>query len=444
MRKVSLPLLVLLVSIAPVWAAPSMKPPPASDSPGTMQVYQTKYYIIHTDLGIDDVKEAVIRMTRMAEEYHRRTQGFSGEIRERLPFYLFRTADEYYSSGGLPGSAGVFMVDSRGARLMAIAGDETKGSTWHTVQHEGFHQFAHAVIRGELPTWVNEGIAEYFGESLFTGDAFVTGIIPPSRLKRVQAEIRGNRFKSIKDMMLLSHQEWNSEMRIENYDQAWSMVHFLAQGEDGRYQTAFVNFMKLIGRGTPWPNAWMQTFGSAAEFEERWKNYWLNLPPNPTSDLYVQAATEVFTSFIARARAQKQTFDNFEEFINDAKSGSVKTGDTIDEWLPPKLLEDAANGATDRAPVKWKIEPLPATKSSQLVATLDDGLRMVGTYTIVRGVATNISVDVDDTAKIIKQAQELIDGGKKDQAKQLLQGALRAHPKSPLAEDARKLIAQTR
>jgi len=111
------------------------------------------------------------------------------------------------------------------------------------VQHEGFHQFAHAVIRGELPPWVNEGIAEYFGESIFTGDAFVTGIIPPFRLKRVQSEIQTNRFKSVKSMMLLSHQQWNSEMEIENYDQAWSMVHFLAQGENGRYQTAFVNFM---------------------------------------------------------------------------------------------------------------------------------------------------------------------------------------------------------
>lgn len=443
MRKTILPLLVLLVSGALVSAAPAMKPSESGDSPGTMQIYQTKYYVIHSDLGIDDVKEAVIRMTRMAEEYHRRTQGFSGEIRDRLPFYLFRTPEEYYNSGGLPGSGGVFIVDRNGARLMAIAGNETKGSTWHTVQHEGFHQFAHAVIRGELPPWVNEGIAEYFGESIFTGDAFVTGVIPPGRLKRVQAEIHGNRFKSIKNMMLLSHQDWNSEMQIENYDQAWSMVHFLAHGENGRYQAALVNFMKLIGRGTPWPNAWLQTFGSAAEFEERWKNYWLNLPPNPTSDLYAQAATEIFTSFIARARAQKQTFDSFEEFLTDAKAGSVKTGDSIDEWLPPKLLQEAA-AAADRAPVQWKIESVPATRTSQVVATLDDGLRMVGTYSIVRGLATNISVDVDDTALLIKQAEGLISDRKKEQARQLLQGALRAHPKSPMAEDARKLIAQTR
>ena len=102
-----------------------------------MQVFPTKYYIIHSDLPLDDVKEAVLRMTRMAEEYHARTQGFSGDIRERMPFFLFKNADEYYKAGGLPGSAGVFNPNDKS--LMAIAGEDTQGQVWHIVQHEGFH-----------------------------------------------------------------------------------------------------------------------------------------------------------------------------------------------------------------------------------------------------------------------------------------------------------------
>lgn len=442
MPKTNLLLLILASLPSALYAAPAKSPPGSTDSGGTMQTYQSKYYVIHTDLDTDDVKEAVIRMSRMAEEYHARTQGFSGEIRDRLPFYLFRSSQEYYNSGGLPGTAGVFIVDGNGARLMAIAGADTNGSTWHTVQHEGFHQFAHAVIRGELPPWVNEGIAEYFGESLFTGDGFVTGIIPPFRLKRVKAEIQSGHLKSLKDMMLLSHQQWNSEMQIENYDQAWSMVHFLAQGEDGRYQDAFVNFMKLIGKGTPWPQAWLQTFGSAADFEKHWKDYWLNLPTNPTSDLYVQAATQTFTSFIARARAQKQTFDNFEEFLSAAKDGTVKTGGTIEDWLPQKLLHEVASAA-GRLPATWKLERTPA-KTSQLIGTHEDGAVMTGSYAVVAGHAVKIGVEVDNTATIVKRAQDLIADGKKAQAKALLQQALRNHPKSPSADEARKLIVQAK
>lgn len=445
MRQCLLPLFIFWLSAAAL-AAPVRNPtPPAGpNNPGAaMHVYPTKYYIIHSDLDTEDVKEAVIRMTKMAEEYHARTQGFSGELRERQPFYLFRTPEEYYDAGGLPGSAGVFITDNNGSRLMAIAGDQTNGTTWHVVQHEGFHQFAHAVIRGELPPWVNEGIAEYFGESLFTGDAFVTGIVPPWRLKRLQEEINAGRLKSVKQMMLLSGGAWNAQMKIENYDQAWSMVHFLAHGENGRYQDAFVNFMRLIGRGLQWQQAWLQTFGSAADFEQHWKDYWLNQPPNPTRDLYAQAATAIFTSFLARAQAQKQTFDSFDAFLADAKDGRVKTGQTIDDWLPPKLLEDAARSA-DNAPFQWKIEPNPATKTFRLIAELGDGTSMVGSYAIVAGHAVNVHVDVDDTNAAVHEAQSLIKDGKKEQARAILQRALRSHPKSASADAARKLMSQTR
>ncbi|HSU66334.1 MAG TPA: DUF1570 domain-containing protein [Tepidisphaeraceae bacterium] len=418
------------------------KPAEPASSPGTMQLYPSKYYLIHSDLPAEDVKEAVIRMNHMAEEYHARTQGFSGDIREKLPFYLFRTPVEYYEAGGLPGTAGVFMQRGDSSKLMAIAGDQTNGTTWHVVQHEGFHQFAHAVIRGELPPWVNEGIAEYFGESLFTGDGFVTGVIPPSRLKRVQAEIAGNRLKSVKDMMLTSHEQWNMEMQIENYDQAWSMVHFLAQGENGRYQDAFVNFMKLIGKGVEWPAAWKQTFGDAVGFEQKWKDYWINQPKNPTSNLYVQAITATFTSFVARAATQKQTFDNFDEFVREAKAGNVKTGQTVDDWLPPKLLQDAL-AASEHAPAKWTLAHTPS-KATELVAVLEDDTRMVGTFTVSGARLSKVGVEVDDTGAALKQAQALIAEGKKDQARTLLQHALKNHPRSPLAEDARKLIIQAK
>src|SRR5438270_3193033 len=64
--------------------APTAGAKPQTDANSSMRVYPSRYYIIHTDLSSDDVKEAVIRMNKMAEEYHERTRGFSGEIRERL------------------------------------------------------------------------------------------------------------------------------------------------------------------------------------------------------------------------------------------------------------------------------------------------------------------------------------------------------------------------
>jgi hypothetical protein len=107
-----------------------------------LKQYETKYYTIYTDISPDDEKEAAARMTRMVEEYHARTKDFSGTIKTRLPFYLFKSEQDYVAAGGVPGSAGVFKVDANGSSLMAIAGEHLTRQTWQVVQHEGFHQFA--------------------------------------------------------------------------------------------------------------------------------------------------------------------------------------------------------------------------------------------------------------------------------------------------------------
>ena len=406
--------------------------------PAGMQQYDSPYYEIYSDLEKDRVQEAVLRMTRMAEEYHDRTKDFSGAIRQKFPFYLFREAQDYFDAGGLPGSAGVFMVRGDEAKLMAIAGEKSTGGTWHVVQHEGFHQFAHAVIGGELPPWLNEGLAEYFGEGIYTGDGMVTGVVSPGRLKRVQESIKNKRFKSMQRMMLLSHQQWNAEMDGTNYDMAWSMAHFLAHGDGGRYQGAFTQFVKDIGRGRPWDKAWLANFGSADGFEKKWADWWLAQEPLGTKDLYVKAVVTTVASYVGRAGLQKQTFDNMEEFTRAAKEGSIKIAPA--DWLPPSLattmLELKDKLGDD---VKYEIRKDP--RGPQVVANMADGTRLVAAF--VRTGAKRVVTSVDDLAPVMAKVKELIGEKKKGEAKAMLQDAIKRNPTSPLVGEARKLLPQT-
>jgi hypothetical protein len=404
---------------------------------GEMRAYETRYYTIHTDLGADDAREACIRMTRMFEEYRRRTAGFSGEVHRRFDFYLFQKQADYMEAGGLPRSAGVFTGDT----LMAVAGDRITGRTWHVVQHEGFHQFAKAVIRGELPSWLNEGLAEYFGEATFTGDTFVSGVIPFDRLKHLKKEINDGRLKSLDDMMHMSHGAWNGNLAIENYDQAWSMVHFLVHGDDGKYQQAMVRFIVLLGNGQKWQSAWQQTFGDSSGFEKRWRDWWMNQPPDPTLDLYTQAQAETFASYLARAAMQKQRFDDLDTFLSAAADDSVRTGQTIDDWLPPRLLRQTAEQAR-RAPVKWSLKRLGSDRS-RITADCADGVQIVTIYALQSGQPPRIHSDVDDTALVVARAREMIAAGDRATARKILQQAQSAHPRSAAIDQVRDLLRQT-
>jgi hypothetical protein len=360
-----------------------------------MKNYPSPYYTVHTDVDPEYAREAILRITRMAEEYHERTRTlFTGTINEKLPFYLFANIEDYYAAGGPPGSAGVFMGD----KLMGVSSKRGSGSatdyTWHVIQHEGFHQFVRYVVRGRIPTWVNEGMAEYFGESIFTGDGMVTAVIPPSRCKRIKARIASGEFMPIKRMMYLSLAEWNSQMSTLNYDQAWSMCHYMAHGDGGKYQGAFVAFMQEIGRGNPWEKAWQTTFGSADGFEEKWKQYWLSLPDEATPELYTRAVVAMLTSFAGRAYSEKQTFDTFEQFIK-TDAGSLKHAES--DWLPSSLFRTAVASVARREKKGYKFELVPAkNKQPTIVCTMPDGEKLTGSFKLNgHRMASNDAVTVE-------------------------------------------------
>jgi len=296
--------------------------------------YPSQYYIIHSDLDEATVREAAFRITKNAEEYARRCSAFTGTIPQKLPFFLFRNERDYIAAGGPPGSAGVYTHDT----LMAISGRAVGDEVWHVIQHEGFHQFVDAVITGEIPIWANEGMAEYFGEALLTGTSVVAGLIPQHRLQRIRAGLRDNGFRPAQDMLNLSHAQWNAEMDARNYDQAWSMVQFLAHAEQDKYQTRFQSFLHDVGlKRLEGSDAWQQNFGASIdEFEEAWRQYWLNLPDHPTRSLYAEAYAETLAGFLGRAVAQKQAFDSFEGFKKAAEDGKLACAD--EDWLPPSLL----------------------------------------------------------------------------------------------------------
>jgi hypothetical protein len=341
-----------------------------------MKVYASPYYDIHTDLEPNLVREAYARMTAMAEEYHERTKGFAGKITAKLPFYLFSDKEDYLREGGPKGSAGVFT----GGKLMAMATPDMRGYVWKVVQHEGFHQFAHKVMTENLPVWLDEGLAEYFAEGIWTGDGMVTGIINPGRLERVQQLIKDGNLLTFAAMMDMSRTVWNDAMASRNYDQAWSMVHFLVNGDGGKYCQAFSDFINDLTRGAAAKQAFTNRFGRDDKaFRARYEQWWAAQPPDGSLDLFAQAQTAILTSFLARAQYQKMKFDTADEFLNAVRDGNVQVdGEKHPRlWLPAALGATAARVASRLGTMTLEYAPVP-----RLTMKRPEGLIIRGTFTL--------------------------------------------------------------
>ena len=237
-------------------------------------------------------------MTRIFEEYQHKTFGFPGEIHEKFRCILYRSRADYEAAGGPAKSTGIYLDDVKS--LMVCTGDHPTPGVWGVLQHEAFHQFAAKVIRVDLPTWLNEGIAEYFAECRFTGDGFYPGLAPPRRIHRLQDAINQGKLQSVQQLLNMSPQQWARGISIKDYDQAWSIVFYLIYADDGKYAPSLNRYVSLLGQNVRREPAWQQCFGPVGQFEARWKAWWLSVPEDLTADEAIAAQTQTFCSFLAR------------------------------------------------------------------------------------------------------------------------------------------------
>jgi len=402
------------LTLLATWMVLSLLARPAAGQPA-LREYVTRYYVIHTDLGEDLVREAAARMTAMAEEYHQRTRSFSGTIRRPFPFYLFARQGDYLAAGGHAGSVGMYVGDGKKGKLMAL-GSLPGYRLWYVVQHEGFHQFANVVI-GDLPVWLNEGLADYFGVALWTGDGFATGFVPPDKLARVRWMIQNDQLLPFGEMLAISNTAWRSRGDTRHYDQAWSMVHFLVHGEDGRFQAGLSAFIAAVAKGQDRQSAWSANLPGAAIFQKRYSDWWLAQDLDPSRLVWRKATVATLTSYVARATQQGLRLEKAEEFF--AAAGEGKIANLPSAWLPPSLLAralksaqrdkgwsltnrsspQANNGKAKTAPATTAPSPgagktAPAPAAPVLVLQLDDGTTFRGTFSIAKErIETQVTVE---------------------------------------------------
>jgi hypothetical protein len=284
----------------------------------------SRFYTIYTDLPKDEAREIAKHMDGVFGEYTRRLSGagFSATVRMELPLYLFSTQSAYVNflaQNGINGqnSAGMFFVMPKVQGLAAWTGDQSRMQMLHTLQHEGFHQFAFLRIGGALPIWANEGLAEYFGDALLVRGRFVTGLVDPSRLAFVKAAIKADKAIPFNAMIGMSSRQWSfnvasgSPIGHLQYAQAWSMVHFLVHAKPA-YQQAFMRYLQQIKLGRPSEAAFEKAFGSTdyEPFEEAWREYILALEPD---ELTTAAERLTFLAQGLKMLAAKQkTVDSIE------------------------------------------------------------------------------------------------------------------------------------
>jgi len=252
---------------------------------------RSKHYRILSDLSADETRIYAEHLDLIYEEYARRLAGLEQQAPE-VPFVLMFAKERDYLEVlrnrygvNATGSGGMFFITPAGAALAFFTESLPRSRVLHVVQHEGFHQYAHSRFAGRLPPWVNEGLAEFFGEAIVVDGRVIVGQASAGAAASVRASVERGTTVPFLRMLTMDSEQWNANVRTGSaavqYVQAWAMVQFLGWAENGRYQKPFEAYLRMLHGGVPSERAFVQAFGTndIDSFERAWKDWAKGLEP---------------------------------------------------------------------------------------------------------------------------------------------------------------------
>lgn len=247
--------------------------------------FGSRRYRVSGDLDAPRAKALAAHMDAVFDEYDRRFASFESKSVRQCFLHLFASEDAYYAflkgkGFNAANTAGVFFSTRDDAGLATFIDGQSERAMLHTLQHEGFHQFAYLRIGDTLPVWANEGIAEYFGEAILVKGKLRTGVAPESRLIAMRELVKNDETFPLERLLTMSDKDWNAMVNGGHaragllYDQSWSIAHFLVHANRGRYADPFVAYLRAASDGLEPVEAFQKAFGGApADMENAWKKF---------------------------------------------------------------------------------------------------------------------------------------------------------------------------
>ena len=153
-------------------------------------------------------------------------------------------------------------------------------SLWRVLAHEGFHQFIGYELGLQIPTWLNEGTAQYFETSFITGSHFNVGQISRNKLLYAQALIVNKKAPPLEQLIQWDQATFYANANVA-YPTSWALVYYLLNSSNDRYeQSRFRRYLQDLKFGNDSVRSLQRNFGSDFKhWQTDFEDYILHLKP---------------------------------------------------------------------------------------------------------------------------------------------------------------------
>jgi hypothetical protein len=214
---------------------------------------------------------------------------FQGLLSQKAVLKLHKNKISYIGAGGPPSSAAYYSPSSK--ELVGYEDSEETGMYFHTLCHEGCHQFFDLAFPGfyesdSIPMWFSEGLADCFGASEIRGKdlfVFTLGGTASWRVEAIKQFTQQGQVPSLKDLLGMGQAPFMAGAQI-HYPQSWSFVHFLwnyptLDGGKGQYSEIVIKLIDGFKVGKPRDVVYKDAFQlkgkpiAIEDLEKEWKAY---------------------------------------------------------------------------------------------------------------------------------------------------------------------------
>lgn len=256
---------IVIILVASASATP---PPPSAlvcphDGGPTWRATQTAHVRLATDVAADRVTTLAAELEDIHDELARIAPvallGTSGVADGVVDVVAFQKNAEVEQLGKV-GMLGYVLRDQ--VAVVDVNNDQI-------LRHELTHHLVARLV-GDVPRWVNEGIAEYLATaSLDDGQARVGDI--PDRIRelggRGRTTFAGRSIPRLHELLAAPDAEFDGSFGLY-YAAAWTLVH-LVNNEHPEHRPRFRAFLQALSRGVAPDAAWRKAFGPVLAVLER-------------------------------------------------------------------------------------------------------------------------------------------------------------------------------
>lgn len=240
---------------------------PAAQAKDNWISVRSKNFFLIGNGSEKEIRQVATRLEQFREVFSRVFPGINFKSPVPTTVVVFKSDSSYRPFKPNASTAGYFQP-GKDVNYITLTTEVRGEDAFNIIYHEYVHLLVNNTLEG-VPTWFNEGLAEYYSTFAIADDRKVTLGNPIANHVFL---LREKKILPLRTLFAVDHDSpyYNErEKQSVFYAQSWAFMHYLILGNDGRRLPQLGEFMKLLTQNVTVDAAFQKAFQSTFEAMEK-------------------------------------------------------------------------------------------------------------------------------------------------------------------------------